>query len=271
MKTSTTQVEELFLRIFKITVLFIMGLALVSVVGLLIYSAVQFSQTPVEPAPAQKAPVREIQIDGLKNFLIEREKAESSRNDPKKQSGQEKPISLRYLEEATKLFRLAEEFGRKVGADVDNRSDTAIAQDLERLRSSMERIADASNLRGEAWVRSAIEFSGKAFEDAQLIELRKENKVKSVVYGLIEYHMRAWDAIQTEKRDFEQKEANRVASQRAAETLRVGTAKAAAIASLTAAGAVFGGFLLLALYLIAAKIETNLRDINDSIRAAITS
>lgn len=245
-----------------------MGLALVSVAALLLYAANQFAQSPKEPAPAQKAPVREIQLDGLKNYLIEREKAESSRNNPNKQSGQEKPISLRYQEEATKLFRLVEEFGRKVGVDVANRSDMAMSDELQRLRAAIERIADASNLRGDAWVISMVVFSGKVLEDAQLIELRRENKIKSVVTGLIDYHVQAWDAIQTEKRDFEQKEANRVASQRAAEALRVGTAKASAIASLTAAGTIFGGFLLLALYLIAAKIEINLRDINDSIRAA---
>jgi hypothetical protein len=266
MKTRTTQVEELFLKIFKVTVLFIMGLALVSVVGLLIFAAVQYTQKPVEPAPAQKAPVKEIKIDGLKNYLIERGKAENSRNDPNKQSVQEKTLSLRYLEQATQLFRLAEEFGRKVGVDVDNRNDTEKSQDLERLRLFMERYADASNLRGEAWVRSMIEFSNKAFEDAQLIELKKENKIKSVVYGLIDYHVQAWDAIETERRNFEQNEENRVATQRTAEALRVGVAKATAITSLAAAGAIFVGFLLLALYLIAAKIETNLRDINDSIK-----
>ena len=170
MTSRTTQVEELFLKIFKVTVLAIMGLALIGVVGLLLYAAVQFTQTPVEPAPAKKAPVREVQIDGLKNYLIEREKAESSRNDPQKQSGLDKPISLRYLEEATKLFRLVEEFGRKVGVDVDNRSDMAMSEELQRLRSSIERVADASNLRGDAWVISMIDFSGKVLEDAQLIE-----------------------------------------------------------------------------------------------------
>ena len=269
MSTKSTRVEELFLRIFKVSVLLIMGLALISVVVLLLFSTYQFAQSPNEPAPAQSAPVREIQLDGLKNYLIEREKAESSRNDPKKQTVQEKPNSLRYLEETTKIFRFAEEFGRLVGVDVDNRSDAEKSQDLERLRLSIERIADASNLRGEMWVKSMLEFSNKALEDPQLVELRKENKVKTVVYGLMDFHVHAWDAIQSEKRNFEQKEINRVASEHAAEALRVGAAKATAFASLTAAGAIFGGFMLLALYLLAAKIETNLRDINDSIRAAV--
>ncbi len=48
--------EELFLKIFKIAVLLIMGLAFIAILFFVVTAAYQYSQSPKEPAPAQKAP-----------------------------------------------------------------------------------------------------------------------------------------------------------------------------------------------------------------------
>ncbi|MDP2822666.1 MAG: hypothetical protein Q8O52_08295 [Sulfuritalea sp.] len=105
-------------------------------------------------------------------------------------------------------------------------------------------------------------------KDQSLVDLRKENKITNAFTGSIEFHARMWDAIEIEKRRFEQAEQARVSGERAAEHARVAVAKAQAVAHMTAALIAFAVFMALALYLVFAKIETNLRDINESILAA---
>jgi hypothetical protein len=67
------------------------------------------------------------------------------------------------------------------------------------------------------------------------------------------------------KQAFDRAEQNRVSSAVFAEALRVANSKAEALKFLTAAGASFIVCSLLALYLIFAKIENNLRSIHEGI------
>lgn len=267
MATPTRRIEELFLRIFKVTVLLIMSLALVSILLLIVTAAYQYSQTPKEPAPAQKAPVKEIGLEDLRKFLIEKEKRDSTKEDPTRQQPTGRTTSLRFQEEATALFRCTGEFGKKVGAEIEDASDLVNAQRLQQLRSYIERVADASTLRGDAWVKAMVAFTCMALADNSIIELKREQKVNAVFYPVIEFHIGAWDAIQSEKQKFEQREEERFASERSAEALRVAQAHAVAIGCLTATAGAFGLFMLLALYLLAAKAENDLRDINESVRS----
>ena len=69
MSLQTKQIEELFLKLFKVTVLIAMGLCLLAVIGLAINVAYQSSKRPVEPEPAQKAPQKDVSLDDLKKLL----------------------------------------------------------------------------------------------------------------------------------------------------------------------------------------------------------
>jgi hypothetical protein len=51
----TERIEELFLKIFKVVILVVMGLGLILAIGLSIYSATLYFQTPKQPAPAKAA------------------------------------------------------------------------------------------------------------------------------------------------------------------------------------------------------------------------
>ena len=264
----TKRTEEFFLKIFKVTVLFIMALALMAVLILLVTSVYQYSQTPKDPAPAQKAIVKEISIDDIRNFLIEKEKQDSNKDVvPKQQVGRQ--TSLRFLEEATVLFRCAIDFGKKSGAEIVGTSDAENAKVLEDFRGKIERISEGS-LRGEPWVKAAQAFTCMALADSSIIALKKEQKIKSVFMPVLEFHVRSWDRIQSDKLKFEQQEENRVASERNAEALRVMKAKAFALTCLIAAASAFALFMMLALYLLIAKIETNLREMNETMREGVT-
>jgi len=261
-------IEELFLKIFKVTVLLIMGMAMLAIVVLVATAAYQSLQSPREPTPAQKAPVREIGLEDLKKFLIEKEKKDSNKGGALKQQSAGRPTSLRFQEEATALFRCSSEFGKAVGVEFEDTNDAVNAQKLQQLRGYIEGLADGSSLRGEPWVKAAVAFTCMALADRSIIALKKEGKVKTIFFPVIEFHVGTWDAIQSEKVKFEQNEENRVASERGAEALRVAKAKALAVTCMIGAASAFGLFMLLALYLLAAKIENDLREINESIRTS---
>lgn len=260
------RLEEFYLKVFKLVVLAIMSLALLAMVVLLVIAAQQYFQSPKEPAPAQKAPAREVGIEDLKRYLLDREKGDAKKDAPKQLPAEQ--TFLRYQEHANTLFRCVEEFGKKVEAEVVDRSDAVNAQFLQGLRSRLEWQANQSPFRGEPWVVAVASFTCSAMGNEGIIALKREGKLtKGIFYPIIEFHATAWDEIQREKNAFEEKERERVESQRAAELARVALAKAFAVGCLLAAASLFALFMLLALYLLAAKAECDLRDINESIRA----
>lgn len=264
MALQTKQTEELFLKIVKFAVLACMGLALLAVIMMGVNVAYQSSKTPNEPAPAQKAPEKEVSMDDLKKFLQKEEKpgeAQPSASSPKPMAP-----SLRYLEEVTRLYRCSIEFARKVGAEIDQEDNAAAAQRVEELRAELEKFA-ADKRRGERWVKATTDFTCAALVDPTIIALRKDGKIKSVFFPVLNFHIKTWDAIQDEKAAFEQAEHDRVEKQRAEEIMRIAEARGNALNSAIYAGIAFGTFMLLAIYLLGSKIETNLRDINESIRA----
>lgn len=255
--------DEFFLKIAKVTVLLIMVLALIAICFFVATAAYQYSQTPKEPAPAQKAPEKTIGLDDLKTYLIEQKKREDGKGEAPRQQPGSSQQSLRFAEEALPLFRCAGKFAEDVGADVEKGNE---AQSNEDIRGAIERAANGS-LRGEPWVKVAVAFTCKVLADNSIIALKKEGKIGSVFMPTLSFHVSAWDKIQAEKLQFEQGEMQRVASERASEAVRVALAKASAKDCLIAAGSAFALLMVLAVYLLGAKIENDLRDINKSIRA----
>lgn len=258
------ELEELFLKIFKVTILIIMGLALVAILFFVVTAAYQYSQSPKEPAPAQKAPEKAVSFDDLKKYLKEQKEREDGKEDAPKQQPGSSQQSLRFAEEALSLFRCSGKFGDDVGATVSSGSDKD--EELKWLRIWFEENS-ASPQRGEPWVKDVVTFTCKVLSDPSIIELKKKKEIGKVFGPTREFHLRAWDNIQAEKLRFEKGEAQRVASERASEEVRVNDAKGLAIKRLISAGGAFALFMVLAFYFLGAKIENDLRDINESIRA----
>jgi hypothetical protein len=265
MSLQTKQIEELFLKLFKVTVLIAMGLCLLAVIGLAINVAYQSTKRPVEPEPAQKAPQKDVSLDELKKLLEKQAQPKEAVESPTRP----KPMapSLRYLEEVTRLYRCSLEFGKNIGAEIEEQDNARAAENLENLRAQIENFATDPR-RGERWVKSVTDFTCTALADPAIIAMRKEKKISSVFYPILNFHKDTWDAIQNEIAAFEQAERNRIDAERQAEQERIAQARADAINSAIAAGIAFGTFMLLAIYLLLAKVETNMREINQSIRSA---
>lgn len=262
-------IEGLFLKIVKIAILAIMAIALLAIVFFMGNAAYQYSQTPKEPEPAKKAPVQEIKLDDLKQWLLEQERLRQKANEPaKEQAVTIEQTRVEYLADAQALYECS--LGFAAAAEIalaEAQNNDAKSQAVMRLRAQLEPAAKARDWRGDPWIKAVVAFGCMVLKDPSIVALKKEGKISTVVFPTINFHLAAWDRIETEKRRFEQAEQNRVASERTAEGLRVGIAKAQALAHVISAGVAFGVFMALALYLVFAKIETNLRAINESIRA----
>lgn len=258
-QTLTERTEELFLKIFKVVILVVMGLSLILAVGLSIYSASLYFQTPKKPEPEKAAPAEEVNIDKLLKQL-QQEEAPKKEEAPKQEEKQA-PQALKYLEDVTAIYRCTIEFAKAVGAQVDETDAIAASRTTEEYRSQIEKLADSNDLRGPAYIKDVVKFTCATLKNKEVIALRKENKVSGVFLKILNFHFREWDRIQQDEVKFERKEAIRIAKEEAKENERVSGAKIQAVLMITAAGIAFSVFMAIALYLIFAKIETNLRRI----------
>ena len=253
--------EEFSLKILKVAVLLIMGLALIAILFFVATAAYQYSQTPKEPAPAQKAPEKSINLEDLKTYLIEQEKRNKGGEAAPKQQPGEHQDSLRFIQDTISLVQCSDKFRIAIGAAVSSDSD----EDLKILRPQIERTATGSPQRGEPWVKDVVAFTCKVLSDGSIIALKIDEKIGSVFEPTLRFHLSAWDNIQAEKLQFERNEELRVTAERAAEAMRVSMARASAISLLIAAGGAFALLMVLAIYILCTRIENNLRVINGSI------
>lgn len=261
-QSMTERIEELFLKIFKVVILVVMGLGLILAIGLSVYSASLYFQTPKKPEPAKVAPTEEVSVEKLlKQLKPEEAPKQEEKQSPTETPKSQAPQTLKYLEEVTALYRCSIEFAKAVGAVVDETDSAAASRTTEEYRSQLENLADSNERRGVAYVKDAVKFTCAVLKNPQIIALRKENKVSGVFLKVLNFHLREWDRIQNDKAKFERDEALRIAKEEAEEEARVMGAKLQAITMIAAAGIAFAVFMVIALYLIFAKIETNLRRI----------
>lgn len=268
MSISIYKCEDAFLKIFKITVLAMMALTLVSSAILITYAAYQFLQHPKEPIPAQKAPEKQINMEGLTKSLIEREIKKNKEEKPDIQPTKIPPATkpeLLYSEDATAIYRCSIDFSKSVGASVDEMDNATNIQKIEALRAVIERLASYPH-RGDSWVKSSAEFTCKTLKDPSIIEMKKQGKIGQVLMPALTYHLNNWDEIQSEKIRFNQSEEDRILQERTAEMLRVNKAKSSVTPLLIGAAGAFSLFMALALYLLGYRIENNLKNINKSIQ-----
>lgn len=267
---SDTKLDNLYLKFFKYAVVGMMTLALLAVVILVPLAAYNYFQSPLPPVPAKVAPERAVNFDDFKKFLIEEEKR---RVEQEKSGGAssttKQPVSapadtLRYAEQSLALYRCAEDYRVATQAETDNATQAEISARAETQRAEIERFAN-NQFTGAKWVNAMVEFTCAVMKNPEIIKLKKEKAIGSVVKPAVLFHARAWAAIQQEKAEFTQAEESRVQREIMAEGARVMGAKVKAAFILSLAGGAILFFLAMALYLIFAKIEDNLALIHRAI------
>ena len=263
------ELDNLYVKLVKYAVVGLMTLALLSIIILLPLAGYNYFQSPVPPAPAKEPPERTINVEDLKKFLIEEEKRrqeqEKSGNAPVSRQPVNAPaVTLLYAEQVIALYRCSEEFRKLAEQESDNATEAERSQRNEAQRANIERLA-ADPFRGSNWVGAMVNFTCSVLKNVEIAKLKKEKAVGAVVNPAINFHARAWAAIEKDKSDFRQGEKLRVEQEVASEAARVAVAKAKAMFLLGLAGGAIVFFLAMALYLIFAKIEANLALIHQAI------
>ena len=110
-----------------------------------------------------------------------------------------------------------------------------------------------------------VDFACSVMKSPEIAKLRQDGLISGVVNTTIQFHAQAWATIEEEKFNFRQAEERRVQGEIAAEAARVAVAKAKAMMLLSLAGGAILLFMVMALYLIFAKIEDNLALIHGAI------
>ena len=239
-----------------------MGLALVISIGLLVFSGIQYFQTPKTPETAKTAPSKSVNIDDfLKSLDKPKEpppKAESPMEQPK--SPKPEPIEEKYKEEVSRVYGCYLEARKKSG--LENISD--INTRIERLRKNIQSVADDTNRdRGQPFVSDFARIGCDIMGHPKFIDYLSSNT--QLFVSALNFHLKAWDQLKDEATAFEKREQERVERETSQEIARVQAAKQQALFLSMVAGGAFSVFMLLALFSILASIETNIRGINESV------
>lgn len=253
-KDKSGSVEIVLLGLFKWVVVAAMLLLMLGAAGLLVAGGVHMTGQPVAPEPAKPAaPPKFDAADYLKTLSPEEvpdlESEEVASEQLSEDSGE------KMLE--SQLERLWAHFERFQIACKGSATYEKSAF-LETLRQSpLKRLLEA---RGDAYAESQEKFVGVVLAKEETLKLCKAGK-GGVFLGAIDFHRESWDKQVKAAEEFETAEALRVRSSEASEAARIEERRAFAMRAFIAAGVAFGLFMLVALVLIFARIESNLRGV----------
>ena len=246
-----------------------MSLLLIATVICIVVALFNLTAKAKEPEPAKEPLKTEITPDDFLKSLTPPPAPAQTPNQQLKPGESPRPSVLLYHEQAKKIYECASSIAGKAGITVDTSSSSEIANQIENLRSQLERVADnrvdGTKQDEAAWIDAVSEFVCVLSNTPAVIEARKAEKIKGIVIPAINYHLNTWENKKKSDRDFRLKEAKRVASERATEELRVIGDRAQAATLGMVAGGSFLAFMALALYLLLAKMETNLRGIEKAV------
>ncbi len=263
MNSKTSSIEEFFLKVFKIVILVVMSMTLVIAAGALLFSTYQLTQRPIEPEPAKKAKAESVNIEDFINSLKKPEpKEETPPSEDKEAEEPKQSEPAKYKEEVNKIIACFRDSNKQSGITGLNTSDEV----TEDFRSQLQQVADSNNFdRGQPFVDDATKIVCQIYLHSKVIEFRKSHKTQEMFYAPLKFHLKAWDELKNKAKLFDQKEQERVAKETANEEMRISLAKEnAKLAFIVALGSL-GLFMVIALYLIIAAIESNLRNLSFSV------
>ena len=265
MSTKKSSTEELFLKMFKGVILIVMTLALIATAGALAFAAYQYSQSPKPIAAAKKAPVKSVAIDDfLKTLDAQTPPAEAPKADEALPEPTAPPAPVKYKAEASKIMGCFQESDKLSGIALAETTPTA----GEDFRKQLQEVADLkSKDRGQPFVTDAAKLTCDLMLNTRVIEYRKAKPEAEIFFPILNFHMNAWDELKLAANEFEANEKARVSQQEETEQQRVALSKEAAKFTLIVAAGAFALFMAIALSLIVAAIESNLRRISVSLEA----
>ena len=214
---------------------------------------------------SKKAPVKSVEIDAfLKTLDTPAPVKEAPTTDGALPVPAKEPEPVKYQAEASKIMGCFKESDKLSGIPLAETTPTA----GEDFRKQLQEVADLkSKDRGQPFVTDAAKLTCDLMLNTRVIEYRKAKPQAEIFFPILNFHMNAWDDLKLATKEFNAKEQARVSQQEEAEQRRVELSKEAAKLTLAVAAGAFALFMAIALSLIVAAIESNLRRISVSLEA----
>lgn len=264
MSVKKSSPEELFLKMFKGVILMVMTLTLIATAGALAFAAYQYSQSTQPVEAAKKAPTKPIAVDVFLKTLDPQTAPKEAvpADEPRPPAAPTDPV--KYRAEASKIMGCFQESDKLAGIAMAETTPTA----GEDFRRQLQEVADLkSKDRGAPFVTDAAKLICEIMLNPQVISYRKAKPDADIFFPVLNFHRSAWDELRLVASEFEANEQARVSLQEEAELRRVALAKEASKFTLLIAAGSFALFMVIALSLIVAAIESNLRRISVSLEA----
>lgn len=258
-----TRVEEGYLKLFRIAIIIVLTLVLLATILVGGLGVMQTLSSPKPVEPAKTAPAPAVSVEG---FLKDFDKQPAADTEPTApaapaDAAPAKPdnrLDDKVSAQIAKLYGYFDGYQRacRIAADahVDQRTFEA-SFDRRVMRGLFEEL-------GDPYILSQADFERTLLSHPRVIEICIARQGRAQVFWTsMNWHLKQWRAALKEAADFEAAERQRVADETAAEEARVAAAKASGKTLIMAAAGLFGVFISLALLLIFAKIEANLRGV----------
>lgn len=257
---STNKIESFFIKAFKIVLLLSMSISFIFMLVFLVLTLYEYSKTPSSPLPAKTHELKQVTTTDFKKIILDKKKPKNSTETENEIDHKHYPS--KYLSYAVDIYNCSIEFANKIG--VQNLSTERNKEEIEKLRHELEEYGSYVN-RGDAWVSSLASFICSNFNDPDIISMKKEGKIDSIFQTSIYYHIKSWDENLNEKNRMDSIENQRFLSEIELEKERIENARARAMLYLSVCGIALVIFMFLSLYLLFAKIENNLSNINKTL------
>jgi len=248
-----TRLEALFLKIFRNTVLVLMLIAILAIPTLLATAAYKFFYHPGAAPSTEHTLSKEFDVSKFKDQLLSeagKKTAQGDQDSPKPSSPQQNNTPL-YKEKALAIYNCGDQFRKATGAELEATSQAQVDQQIENIRSFLVNRPKSSR---DEYVNGLSDFACKVLQNPEIIALKKDGKIGPVLVPAVNAYTKAWEEAAAQNREYE-----------AAELQKVGIYKTEVFILFSTAASLFFGFMMLALYLIFSKIESNLSGINGSI------
>ena len=253
--SSFGKLELSLLNLFRWAIISSMFLLIVSVVVLLGVGLFNLTYSPNSPKPAESAPPPSISgMDFLHSMNPPAEKKAAASSAVPTALAPDSNEAL-FRAQAEKLWQHV----NKYQVDCSITSPLNKADFVDTLRQSP--LKSVLESRGPDFPASQDIFVKETLGNKDVIKLCRSGKT-GLFFSSIEFHRSNWDRQVQQAKYFEAKERVRVAEFEAVEVRKAVEKKAMAYEALRGAVIGFGFFMMVALLLIFARIESNLRGLN---------
>ena len=256
-----TRIEEGYLKLFRIAILVVLTLVLVATVAIGVQGALKTTARPKAIEPAKTAPAPAVSVEEfLKEFDKQPEAEAEAPAGPADAAPAQPDTTLddKVSAQIARLYGYFDGYQRACRIADDARVDQRTFEasfNRRVMRGLLEEL-------GDPYFQSQDGFEKALLAHPRVIEICVQRQGRAQVFwNSMNWHLEQWRAKIKEGEEFEAAELERVEAETAAEAERVIAEKAAGKAQLMVAAGLFAVFISLALLLIFAKIESNLRGV----------